>query len=152
MEAPRPGADGAQRDADPPRTLDVVPSGKVRSQPTTPSDGPSAPPAPASAPSAAPDGITARRKALAFALAAASDSLSIATVFSPPAQIAVDAVTAALLFWVLGFRWQLLPALAAEAIPVVSAFPTWTLAVGVLIGITPTRPADARSTPPDSAR
>lgn len=79
-----------------------------------------------------------RRKALAFAIAALSDAVSFATGFAPPAQLGVDAVTAVLLFWVLGFRWQLLPALVAEAIPVVAAFPTWTLAVGVLIGVTPT--------------
>lgn len=135
MEVPRPGAGKDPREPAAPRTLDITPSGAVRSEAAPAAE--SAPPSPSNAP-AASFGITARRKALAFVIAAISDAISVGTVFTPPAQIAVDAVTAALLFWVLGFRWQLLPALAAEAIPVVSAFPTWTLAVGVLIGVTPT--------------
>ena len=147
MEAPRSGASGDPRDCAPPRTLDIAPSGPVRSEATSAAAALPPSPAPSNAP-ATSVGIAARRKALAFALAAASDAISVGTLFAPPAQIAVDAVTAALLFWVLGFRWQLLPALAAEAIPVVSAFPTWTLAVGVLIGVTPT----AREAPPGDVR
>lgn len=129
---PTEAAGGARENdgVEPPRTLDIAPSGAVRSTPaaSTPKEAP------------APDnaGVSVRRKALAFAIAALSDAVSFATGFAPPAQLGVDAVTAVLLFWVLGFRWQLLPALVAEAIPVVAAFPTWTLAVGVLIGVTPT--------------
>jgi hypothetical protein len=126
-------AEGDARENDgvePSRTLDIAPSGAVRSTPET--SAPKEAPAPDSA------GVSARRKALAFAIAALSDAVSFATSFAPPAQLGVDAVTAVLLFWVLGYRWQLLPALVAEAIPLVAAFPTWTLAVGVLIGVTPT--------------
>jgi len=118
------------------RTLDIGPSGAVRTTHSEPAstrlvDGARR------AASVGANSLTKRRKALAFAIAALSDAVSFATSFAPPAQLAVDAVTAVLL-WVLGFRWQLLPALVAEAIPVVAAFPTWTLAVGVLIGVTPT--------------
>jgi len=143
---PTEAAGGAQDHGggEPPRTLDIAPSGAVRSTPaaSAPNDAPTtnaaavAPGLSAAAPSSM--GISALRKGLAFAIAALSDALSFATSFAPPAQLAVDAVTAVLLFWVLGYRWQLLPALVAEAIPVVAAFPTWTLAVGVLIGVTPT--------------
>jgi hypothetical protein len=120
-----------------PRTLDIGPSGVVRTiRDETAAEAPNHAAQPAASPGA--EGITTRRKALAFAIAALSDAVSFATGFAPPAQLGVDAVTAVLLFWVLGFRWQLLPALVAEAIPVVAAFPTWTLAVGVLIGVTPT--------------
>lgn len=108
-----------------------------------PNSAPKSPPLATSIADAAREtvGISLRRKALAFTIAAISDAISFGTIFAPPAQIVVDGVTAALLFWVLGFRWPLLPALAVEAIPGVAAFPTWTLAVGVLIGITPTKPA-----------
>jgi hypothetical protein len=131
----------------PRRTLDIAPSGPVRSA-TVAND-----PAPGSAAKSPPlatniadaaretSGISVRRKALAFAIAAISDAISFGTLFAPPVQIVVDGVTAALLFWVLGFRWPLLPALAVEAVPGIAAFPTWTLAVGVLIGITPTKRA-----------
>ncbi|MBL8802278.1 MAG: hypothetical protein JNN27_09800 [Planctomycetes bacterium] len=132
------GESAGKADAEHPRTLDIGPSGVVR---TSRDESGTAAPTHAAPPAASPsaEGITTRRKALAFAIAALSDAVSFATSFAPPAQLGVDAVTAVLLFWVLGYRWQLLPALVAEAIPVVAAFPTWTLAVGVLIGVTPTK-------------
>lgn len=67
--------------------------------------------------------------ALAFGVAAVSDVLSIWITFLPPAQIAVDLLTALALFWLLGRRWALLPGFIAEAIPGLGVFPVWVLVV-----------------------
>jgi hypothetical protein len=67
--------------------------------------------------------------ALAFGAAALSDALSIWVTFLPPVQLAVDFVTALVLFWILGKRWALLPGFIAEAIPGVGVFPVWVLVV-----------------------
>jgi hypothetical protein len=67
--------------------------------------------------------------ALAFGAAALSDVLSIWITFVPPAQLAVDFVTAVVLFWLLGKRWALLPGFVAEAIPGMGVFPVWVLVV-----------------------
>ena len=67
--------------------------------------------------------------AVAFAVAAVSDFLSIWTTFAPPAQVALDVVTAFVLFLILGRRWALLPGLIAEAIPGMGIFPVWILVV-----------------------
>ncbi len=84
--------------------------------------------------SPAASGAPARRYtrgkiALAFGAAALSDVLSIWITFLPPAQLAVDFLTALILFWVLGKRWALLPGFIAEAIPGVGVFPVWVLVV-----------------------
>lgn len=86
------------------------------------------------------------RAILALLVAVASDAFSVAVELLPPVQIGIDLVTAVVLFAVLGFRWPLLPALIVEAIPGLSLFPTWTLAVGAIafLGETPKRDA-ARS-------
>jgi hypothetical protein len=73
-----------------------------------------------------------RRLALAFALAALADGLSIFLTFTPPVQWAIDVVTAILLFVVLGFKWILLPGLIMEAIPGLYVFPFWVLVVGAV--------------------
>jgi len=67
--------------------------------------------------------------AMALGLAAVSDVLSIWITFVPPAQIAIDVVTALALFWILGRRWALLPGFIAEAIPGLGVFPVWVLVV-----------------------
>ena len=67
--------------------------------------------------------------AIAFAVAAVSDVLAMATVIAPPLQIAVDIVTALILFLILGRRWALLPGLVTEAIPGMGVFPVWVLVV-----------------------
>lgn len=67
--------------------------------------------------------------ALAFAVAAVSDVVSIATEFVPPVQWAIDGATALALFLILGRRWALLPGLVAEAIPGMGVFPVWVLVV-----------------------
>jgi hypothetical protein len=51
---------------------------------------------------------------------------------APPIVWAVDVVTAALLFIVLGWQWLLLPGLVLEAIPGVEVLPFWLLVVGAI--------------------
>ncbi len=70
--------------------------------------------------------------AMAFALAALADGLSVFLTLAPPVQWAADLVTAILLFLVLGWQWILLPGLIMEAIPGLSVFPIWVLVVGAL--------------------
>jgi hypothetical protein len=69
------------------------------------------------------------RLALAMMIACISDLFSVLIEFVPPLQLVIDLVTALLLFMVLGWRWLLLPALVAEAIPGISVFPVWLLVV-----------------------
>jgi hypothetical protein len=79
-----------------------------------------------------PDAIPAvsrLRLALALAVAAASDLVSMFTQLAPPLEWAVDLVTALALFALLGWRWLLLPALIAEAIPGLATLPTWLAVV-----------------------
>jgi hypothetical protein len=73
-----------------------------------------------------------RRLALAFAIAAVSDGLSVFLTLIPPVEWAVDLVTAVLLFIVLGRQWILLPGLILEAIPGLYVFPFWVLVVGAV--------------------
>lgn len=68
----------------------------------------------------------------ALAVALVSDLLSVAFEFVPPLQIALDVVTALVLWALCGWRWPLLPALIVEAIPGLALFPTWSLVVGTL--------------------
>jgi len=58
-----------------------------------------------------------RRWRGALLVAVLSDVLGFGVVLLPPLQWLLDAVTAAVLFAVLGFRWPLLTALAVEAVP-----------------------------------
>jgi hypothetical protein len=73
-----------------------------------------------------------RTLVLAFTIAVLSDVISVFLTFTPPVQWAIDLVTAALLFAVLGFQWILLPGLIMEAIPGIYAFPFWVLVVGAV--------------------
>jgi hypothetical protein len=68
----------------------------------------------------------------ALVTALLSDALGFGVMWWPPAQWLLDAVTAAALFAVLGFRWPLLPALAIEVVPGLELFPAWTLVVAAL--------------------
>jgi hypothetical protein len=70
----------------------------------------------------------------ALLLAIISDVLGIAFTFTPPVYWVIDAVTAVVLLFVIGFRWPLLPALAIEVIPGLQLFPAWTLVVLALAG------------------
>ena len=67
-------------------------------------------------------------------LALISDILGIAFTFTPPVYWVIDAVTAVVLLFVIGFRWPLLPALAIEVVPGLQLFPAWTLVVLALAG------------------
>lgn len=79
-----------------------------------------------------PLGLSKRRLAVAFAIAGVSDLISAFASFLPPAQWALDFITAIALFLVLGWRWLLLPGLVMEAIPGVGVFPFWVLVVGAI--------------------
>ena len=68
----------------------------------------------------------------ALVTAGLSDALGFGVVLMPPVQWLLDAVTAGVLFAVLGFRWPLLSALAIEAVPGLQLFPAWTLVVAAL--------------------
>lgn len=76
-----------------------------------------------------PRHLSRARAAMAFAVAAASDFLSIWTDVALPIQWLLDLSTAGALFLILGRRWALLPGLVAEAIPGVGVFPVWILVV-----------------------
>ena len=69
---------------------------------------------------------------VALVTAALSDAVGFGVALIPPLQWALDALTAAVLFAVLGFRWSLLSALAVEAVPGLQLFPAWTLVVAAL--------------------
>ena len=83
----------------------------------------------------APAVLSRRRKMAAIAVAGASDLARV--VFAPafaegagsPLDIALDAVTAAIILFLVGFRWRLAIALVAELVPGVALFPTWTAVV-----------------------
>jgi len=79
----------------------------------------------------------------ALVVALLSDAVGFGVVLLPPVQWLVDAVTAALLFAVLGFRWSLLSALAIEVVPGLELFPAWTLVVAALAA------TDSRKAPPE---
>ena len=68
----------------------------------------------------------------ALLIAMLSDALGFGVVLLPPLQWLLDAVTAGVLFAVLGFRWPLFSALAIEVVPALQLFPAWTLAVAAL--------------------
>ena len=84
--------------------------------------------------------FSALRIALAVLVAGVSDVISAFASFAPPIGWAVDVVTAALLFAVLGRQWLLLPGLVLEAIPGVGIVPFWLLVVGAIAVLGTPRP------------
>ena len=80
------------------------------------------------------------RLALAFIVAGVSDVIGAFASLAPPIGWAVDVVTAALLFVVLGWQWLLLPGLVLEAIPGVGVVPFWLLVVGAIAVLGTPRP------------
>src|SRR5262245_60749341 len=80
------------------------------------------------------------RLALAFVIAGLSDVIGAFTSLAPPIGWAVDVLTAALLFVVLGWQWLLLPGLVLEAIPGVGVVPFWLLVVGAIAILGTPRP------------
>ena len=73
--------------------------------------------------------LSRRRLALALAVAGTADLLSVWCEVALPVEWLLDLATAAALFGILGWRWFLLPALIAEAIPGIAIFPAWVLVV-----------------------
>ena len=65
----------------------------------------------------------------AFAIAVASDLLSVYLEFIPPLQWALDGATALALFLILGRQWLIFPALIAEAVPGFAVLPAWVFVV-----------------------
>ena len=80
------------------------------------------------------------RLALAFVVAGISDVIGAVANLAPPIGWAVDVVTAALLFVVLGWQWLLLPGLVLEVIPGVRVVPFWLLVVGAIAVLGTPRP------------
>ena len=80
------------------------------------------------------------RLALAFVIAGVSDIIGAFANLAPPIGWAVDVVTAAVLFIVLGWQWLLLPGLVLEAIPGVGVLPFWLLVVGAIAVLGTPRP------------
>jgi hypothetical protein len=80
------------------------------------------------------------RLALAFAVAGVSDVIGAFASLAPLIGWAVDIVTAALLFVVLGWQWLLLPGLVLEAVPGVGVLPFWLLLVGAIAVLGTPRP------------
>jgi hypothetical protein len=72
---------------------------------------------------------------LAWLVAIAADAVQIGALplFAAgglsPADALLDAVAAVVLIRLLGWHWAFLPTLAAELIPGLDLFPTWTAAV-----------------------
>src|SRR5215472_12140823 len=81
-----------------------------------------------------------KRLVIAFVIAGISDLIGAFATLAPPIGWALDIVTAALLFMVLGWQWLLLPGLALEAIPGVGVVPFWLLVVGAIAGLGTPRP------------
>src|SRR4029079_13522997 len=94
--------------------------------------------------------VSARRKKIAFAVAAVADLVQL--VFMPlfiegaasPFDDALDVVTAAVLVAVLGFHVRFVLAFATELIPGAALFPTWT---AVVISIPTAAPAATETDP-----
>jgi hypothetical protein len=88
----------------------------------------------------APLKFSALQLALAFVVAGVSDVIGALTSLAPPIGWAIDIVTAALLFVVLGWQWLILPGLVLEAIPGVGVLPFWLLVVGAIAVLGTPRP------------
>lgn len=83
----------------------------------------------------------------ALLIAVVSDAMGFALALLPLAQWLLDAVTAAALLMALGFRWQLLVALAVEVVPALELFPAWTLVVLAMSATTTQRAPDGEGSP-----
>jgi hypothetical protein len=77
-----------------------------------------------------PRQFSKKRLFLAFLIAGISDVVCAFFTWAPPVVWAIDFLTAALLFIVLGWSWWLLPGLLMEAIPGLDVLPFWVLVVG----------------------
>jgi len=72
---------------------------------------------------------------VARALAIAADALQIVFLplfgegFASPANDALDVMVGLVLVWLVGWHWAFLPSFAAELVPGLDIFPSWTTAV-----------------------
>lgn len=79
--------------------------------------------------------ITSREHRKAWLVAIIADAIQIVgmPLFGlgaiTPADTVLDLATAAILIKILGWHWAFLPTFAAEMIPGLDLFPTWTTAV-----------------------
>lgn len=79
--------------------------------------------------------IKSPRHRLAWMVAIAADTLQIVALplFAEgalsPMDTVLDITVAAVLIRLLGWHWAFLPTLAAEMVPALDLFPTWTAAV-----------------------
>jgi len=82
-----------------------------------------------------PKGIKSPKHRMAWMVAIAADTIQIVAlpIFAPgvlsPVDAVLDAVAAVVLIELLGWHWVFLPTLAAELVPGLDLFPTWTAAV-----------------------
>jgi hypothetical protein len=105
------------------------------------------------------DRIKSPKHRLAWGVAIAADAIQIVALplfvagGLSPVDAVLDAAAAVILIELLGWHWAFLPTLAAELVPGLDLFPTWTAAVffvtrqQVLTGepeILPPGPAPAR--------
>lgn len=95
--------------------------------------------------------FSGRTLAVAFAVAALADGLSVLFTPTPPVQWAADIATAILLFLVLGRQWILVPGLVLEAIPGLYILPFWVLVVGAVAVWGTPRPKLKSRPPPGAA-
>jgi len=78
---------------------------------------------------------TPNRIRAAWIIALAADAIQIGLYSLGPlaflAGLPLDLATMALLWWLLGWHWALLPSIVFEVIPVAELAPSWTLAVWI---------------------
>jgi hypothetical protein len=78
--------------------------------------------------------LTTKRIWIARGIALAADALQLGLLplfvggVPEGADLALEAVTGALLCWLCGFHAAFLPTVIAEAVPMVDLFPSWTVA------------------------
>jgi len=84
--------------------------------------------------------IPIRRLIVALVIAGLSDVVCALFILAPPIVLAVDVLTAGLLFVVLGWHWLLLPGLVMEAIPGLGVIPFWVLVVIAIAFLGTARP------------
>jgi hypothetical protein len=93
---------------------------------------------------------------LAWIIAIVADALQIMALplFAPgglsPADTLLDLFVAAILIRLLGWHWAFLPTLAAELLPGLDLFPTWTAAV-FFVTHQRVRPGEPEILPPGPA-
>jgi hypothetical protein len=97
--------------------------------------------------------VSPRRKRAALAIAVVADFIQLAGWWAfiwggvSPADDILDVIVAVVLVLVLGLRWQIVLAFAAELVPGLALFPTWTTFVLVMPTHDPSAPVLTRVPP-----